>query len=249
MIIINHNGTLISIVCDKTVVHFQYFIIEKVNHLHNFNWYNLGKKCLHAWLTTWIEIGRQVVIVRDRFRCLYLTHFYPCVRDSYWFYSGNLAPRRTPQLVLLTFDDAVNDLNKELYRDLFEKGRLNPNGCPIAATFYVSHEWTDYGQVQSLYADGHEIASHTISWVTHAQKRTTHANIVFLSMFVIFGALFVALWQAFPLDPKSQPVNRSSSVASCVIRQQSIPLLVELDILNVEPSPFIESLILVSRIV
>ena len=27
----------------------------------------------------------------------------------------------------------------------------------------MSHEWTDYSQVQDLYADGHEIASHTIS--------------------------------------------------------------------------------------
>lgn len=69
----------------------------------------------------------------------------------------------TPQLVLLTFDDSVNDLNKDLYRDIFDTGRLNPNGCPIAGTFYVSHEWTDYGQVQNLYAAGHEIASHTIS--------------------------------------------------------------------------------------
>ncbi|TDG46670.1 hypothetical protein AWZ03_006850 [Drosophila navojoa] len=47
--------------------------------------------------------------------------------------------------------------------DLFEKGRVNPNGCPITATFYVSHEWTDYSQVQNLYADGHEMASHTVS--------------------------------------------------------------------------------------
>lgn len=65
--------------------------------------------------------------------------------------------------MLLTFDDSVNDLNKNLYRDLFEKGRKNPNGCPISATFYVSHEWTDYSQVQNLAADGHEIASHSVS--------------------------------------------------------------------------------------
>jgi hypothetical protein len=65
--------------------------------------------------------------------------------------------------VLLTFDDSVNDLNKGLYESLFERGRNNPNGCPISATFYVSHEWTDYGQVQNLYADGHEIASHSVS--------------------------------------------------------------------------------------
>jgi hypothetical protein len=34
-----------------------------------------------------------------------------------------------------------------LYEDLFTGERRNPNGCPIAATFFVSHEWTDYGQV------------------------------------------------------------------------------------------------------
>ncbi|XP_076281497.1 chitin deacetylase-like 5 isoform X2 [Lasioglossum baleicum] len=76
---------------------------------------------------------------------------------------GGIPAEQTPQIVLLTFDDAVNDLNKQLYADLFENGRKNPNGCPIAATFYVSHEWTDYSQVQNLYADGHEMASHTVS--------------------------------------------------------------------------------------
>ncbi|XP_076685578.1 chitin deacetylase-like 5 isoform X2 [Andrena cerasifolii] len=76
---------------------------------------------------------------------------------------GGIPAEQTPQIVLLTFDDAVNDLNKPLYADLFESGRKNPNGCPIAATFYVSHEWTDYSQVQNLYADGHEMASHTVS--------------------------------------------------------------------------------------
>ncbi|KAG4072799.1 hypothetical protein HA402_009622 [Bradysia odoriphaga] len=76
---------------------------------------------------------------------------------------GNIPPKQTPQIVLITFDDAVNDLNKDYYEEIFERGRKNPNGCPITATFYVSHEWTDYGQVQSLYADGHEMASHTVS--------------------------------------------------------------------------------------
>ncbi|XP_076247083.1 chitin deacetylase-like 5 [Calliopsis andreniformis] len=76
---------------------------------------------------------------------------------------GDYLPEEIPQIVLLTFDDSVNDLNKGLYTDLFEKGRKNPNGCPISATFYVSHEWTDYSQVQNLYAAGHEMASHTVS--------------------------------------------------------------------------------------
>ncbi|ODM89766.1 hypothetical protein Ocin01_16916 [Orchesella cincta] len=66
--------------------------------------------------------------------------------------------------------DSVNDLNKNLYRDLFEKGRKNPNGCPISATFYVFHEWTDYSQVQNLAADGHEIASHSFG-EQYSQKK------------------------------------------------------------------------------
>ncbi|XP_055296768.1 mucin-5AC [Sitodiplosis mosellana] len=76
---------------------------------------------------------------------------------------GDMPVEDVPQIVLLTFDDSVNDLNKQLYSDLFGKGRVNPNGCPISATFYVSHEWTDYSQVQNLYSDGHEMASHTVS--------------------------------------------------------------------------------------
>lgn len=77
--------------------------------------------------------------------------------------TGGIPARQTPQIVLLTFDDAVNDINKDIYAEIFDHGRSNPNGCPISATFYVSHEWTDYSQVQNLYADGHELASHTVS--------------------------------------------------------------------------------------
>jgi len=76
---------------------------------------------------------------------------------------GNLTREQMPQLVVLTFDDSVNDLNQRLYQSIFHPIRRNPNGCPIAATFYVSHEWTDYGHVQNMYSDGHEIASHSIS--------------------------------------------------------------------------------------
>ena len=60
---------------------------------------------------------------------------------------GYLTRSEVPQFVLLTFDDAVSDLNKDFYAKLFTPNRTNPNGCPIKATFYVSHEWTDYSQV------------------------------------------------------------------------------------------------------
>jgi hypothetical protein len=75
---------------------------------------------------------------------------------------AGLSSKNIPQIVLITFDDAVNDLNWEIYEEIFEN-RFNPNDCPIRGTFYVSHEWTDYGQVQTLYSRGHEIASHGIT--------------------------------------------------------------------------------------
>lgn len=35
--------------------------------------------------------------------------------------------------------------------------RRNQNGCPIVGTFFVSHDYTDYTVIQSLYFEGHEI--------------------------------------------------------------------------------------------
>uniref|UniRef100_W8BJ25 NodB homology domain-containing protein n=1 Tax=Ceratitis capitata TaxID=7213 RepID=W8BJ25_CERCA len=77
---------------------------------------------------------------------------------------GGLNVIEVPQMVLITFDDAISTLNIDLYEEMFNnQTRFNPNGCPLRATFYVSHEWTDYGMVQNLYSDGHEMASHSVS--------------------------------------------------------------------------------------
>nr|WJN23032.1 chitin deacetylase 5a [Antheraea pernyi] len=85
---------------------------------------------------------------------------------------GGLAPRDTPQFVLLTFDDGVNVINTETYRRLIYN-RKNSNGCPAGTTFYVSHEYTNYQLVNELYNNNFEIALHSIShrtpqtfWIT-----------------------------------------------------------------------------------
>lgn len=62
---------------------------------------------------------------------------------------------------MLTFDDAVTAANYMYIEELME-GRTNPDGCPAAATFFVSHEYTDYAKVHELWARGHEIALHSI---------------------------------------------------------------------------------------
>jgi len=77
---------------------------------------------------------------------------------------GGMNPQEVPQMIVITFDDAVNDENWSLYQDkLFPPNYKNPNGCPIHGTFYVSHQYTNYAMVQKLWNQGHEIAVHSIT--------------------------------------------------------------------------------------
>ncbi|CAG9568449.1 unnamed protein product [Danaus chrysippus] len=92
----------------------------------------------------------------------------PSCRCSSTEIPGNLKPRNTPQFVLLTFDDGVNVVNIETYRDILYN-RVNSNKCPIGVTFFVSHEYTDYSLVNELYNRGFEIALHSI---THKSNQT-----------------------------------------------------------------------------
>lgn len=74
---------------------------------------------------------------------------------------GALAPADTPQMVLVTFDDAVVPAVYDLVQSM-ATNRCNPNGSGLQFTFFVSTDWTDYSLVNKLHADGHEIAVHTM---------------------------------------------------------------------------------------
>ena len=76
---------------------------------------------------------------------------------------GGLSAASIPQMIMMSFDDAVNEQVYPYYQTLFDGNTKNPNGCPITATFFVSHEYTQYNKVQTLYHDRHEIADHSIS--------------------------------------------------------------------------------------
>lgn len=65
---------------------------------------------------------------------------------------------------MLTFDDAVTAANYKYIQETIV-GRTNPDGCAAAATFFVSHEYTDYSKVHALWTEGHEIALHSIRYV------------------------------------------------------------------------------------
>ncbi|CAL8073271.1 unnamed protein product [Orchesella dallaii] len=75
---------------------------------------------------------------------------------------GNLVVGNVPQLVFLTFDDAVAIQNIDFYREVLYN-RKNPNNQTITATFFITHEYTNYTLVHELYRYGHDIALHSMS--------------------------------------------------------------------------------------
>jgi len=80
---------------------------------------------------------------------------------------GGLCPGKrncydVPQMVTITFDDAINNNNIDLYDEIFTN-RFNPNNCTIKGTFFVSHQYTNYSAVQNMHRLGHEIAAHSIT--------------------------------------------------------------------------------------
>ncbi|XP_013402344.1 uncharacterized protein LOC106167975 [Lingula anatina] len=82
---------------------------------------------------------------------------------------GNIEPSKTPQVILITFDDAVHSVNIDYFRAIFNPKYKNPNGCPIGGTFFVSDAAdgfgleTQYEVAKELHGRGLEIAVHSLS--------------------------------------------------------------------------------------
>ena len=82
---------------------------------------------------------------------------------------GRLAPSQTPQIVTIAIDDAIRVQDYDTFYSQFLNQHRNPNGCPIQATFFVSHDNTDYSLMEEIVSRGHEIADHS---VTHREPPT-----------------------------------------------------------------------------
>ncbi|KAJ8928576.1 hypothetical protein NQ314_018862 [Rhamnusium bicolor] len=67
------------------------------------------------------------------------------------------------RLISLTFDEAVTDNLYNTYWEPLLFSRVNPDGQPIGATFFVPHEYTDYERVNDLYNYGFEIGIHSVT--------------------------------------------------------------------------------------
>lgn len=83
---------------------------------------------------------------------------------------GGLPAAEIPQFILITFDDAVTEVQ---FNNVAAISRhQNPDGSPVGFTFYISLDYTDYWMVHRLHAAGHEIAVHTVTHTTGVE--TSH---------------------------------------------------------------------------
>uniref|UniRef100_A0A0M3K0P0 EB domain-containing protein n=1 Tax=Anisakis simplex TaxID=6269 RepID=A0A0M3K0P0_ANISI len=91
---------------------------------------------------------------------------------------GGYNASEIPQMVVLTFEGAVTDRIIQMYKSLFTGRFRNPNGCPIQATFFITHEWNNYDQSQWLMSTGHEIgvSSMTGDVLNQTSKQRWHAE-------------------------------------------------------------------------
>lgn len=76
---------------------------------------------------------------------------------------GDLEVSQIPQMIMLNFNGAVNIDNIPVYQKIFADDLINPNGCSIKGTFFVSHKYTNYSAVQELHRRGHEIGVFSIT--------------------------------------------------------------------------------------
>ena len=65
---------------------------------------------------------------------------------------GDIPSKDVPQMITITFDDAINNNNIDLYKEMFNGKRKNPNGCNIKATVRKKsvHEAFFYAKVLFL---------------------------------------------------------------------------------------------------
>jgi len=76
---------------------------------------------------------------------------------------GGHSPESIPQMIILSFDDAVNNNNFPVYESIFKGSRVNPNGCSIKGTFFINNQFTNYSMVEALANAGNEIATHSMT--------------------------------------------------------------------------------------
>ncbi|OXA54064.1 chitin deacetylase 8 [Folsomia candida] len=121
---------------------------------------------------------------------------------------GNLVGPNIPQMLLFTFDGAITSTNHPFFDQVFND-RRNPNGAPISVTFFVTHEFTNYSLVHDLWASGHDIAAHSITY---------NRNMAY------WRTLSESGWRSEIVDQRDQ-ISRFGSLPTSYIKGMRAPYL------------------------
>ena len=76
---------------------------------------------------------------------------------------GGMTISEVPQMIMISFNGAVTDQNMDMYEKIFKSDRVNPNGCSVKGTFFISHKYTNYSAVTELHRKGHEVGVFSVS--------------------------------------------------------------------------------------
>lgn len=83
-----------------------------------------------------------------------------CKLPKCWCFNSNpyLHLKQIPHLIYVTFSGVVSETMRQKISYLFSDDRMNPNGCNIKSTLFVTSQNSSYGAINWLHRRGHEIA-------------------------------------------------------------------------------------------
>lgn len=83
-----------------------------------------------------------------------------CKLPKCWCFNSNpyLHLKQIPHLIYVTFSGVVSETMRQKISYLFSDDRMNPNGCNIKSTVFVTSQNSSYGAIHWLHRRGHEIA-------------------------------------------------------------------------------------------
>lgn len=91
---------------------------------------------------------------------------------------GGMSLLDTPQIVYITVDGSLNFHTYGKMRSLFSRSRMNPNGCRIKGTVFVTDTGSSYQIANVLQKDGVEIGMMGVSSRPYTDARTLKEDLI-----------------------------------------------------------------------
>ena len=90
---------------------------------------------------------------------------------------NRLLPKNTPQIVYITVDGSIDFHSYSNIEKIFDKTRVNPNGCPIKGTLFSVDANSNYLLTKMLHSKGFEIAMKGLKGTSYSSPETLMKDI------------------------------------------------------------------------